>query len=538
MKPLWTSLASLARRNGMPGDINPPDHKQQSLRSVLMDMPVPERLYFPLENSAGDSARPLVNPGDEVLKGQLLAEGNNRNYMAVHASTSGRVLSIGPHPGANPTGTSQPMVTLAADREDRWLSLHGDCNWQSLAATEIVTRLRQAGITEISGAMGLDSSSTRSDSRRPDLLIINAVESEPFVTANHALLRSHATEVLLGARILGAATGASHCLLAIEDNRSDAIHSLRAALPGTGVELALLKPGFPLGRETRLVEALTGRQIPRGGFAGDVGIALVDAGTALASHDAILLGRPQVYRITTVSGDTLKTPKNFRVLLGAPVGFLLELCGVDYQRLDRLVMGGALTGFTLSSTDVPVVSTTNCLIAASVEELPPPPVAGPCIRCDFCVPACPAGLMPQLLYHSVNANRQEMAADLGLADCIECGACAYVCPARIPLVRYFRAGKNQLQQETSQRRLSAYRRQRFENRKARLARDAAMRRGSRRRSVARPENPEFSDSGLQTFSRERARREIADAVTRVRQRKLKAKPPHSSSRRDNDEDGT
>ncbi|MBT8147616.1 MAG: electron transport complex subunit RsxC [Gammaproteobacteria bacterium] len=507
--------------SGLAGGIHPPGHKPHSLRSVIMETPIPDTLIIPFQQHQGSPATPVVRLGESVLKGQILAEAANHSSLPVHAPTSGRVTKIVPHSYPDEFGSQRTAIELQPDGQDRWLSLQPIEDWQALPPADIINRMRLAGICGLGGA-GFPAHRKFHAEEPANLLIINAVECEPYITADQALLREYAREVISGARILQHASQAAQCVIATESDKMDAIESLREALPESGLELVELSPRYPLGSEKQLVELLTGQQIPTGKHPADLGVLVFNVGTAKAVSDAVHLGRPLISRVTTVCGDTLRTPKNFQVLIGTPVSFLLTLCGVDVDRLDRLVLGGSMMGHTLAAPDVPVIKTTNCLIAGSRQEFPARPAARPCIRCDFCSSACPVNLMPQFLYLSLRAEQHDKAGQLGLGDCIECGACAYVCPSNIPLVQYYRAGKFELTLQQQEQQRSAYRRQRFENRKHRLARDAAQRRGSRRRSIARPENPDVSDTNLQSFSRQQAKLEIADAVARVKARKQKS----------------
>ena len=514
------------------GGIRPADHKQHTLRSVIMDSPIPATLTIPLQQHQGSPARPIVKRGDSVLKGQLLATATNQTSLPVHAPTSGVVINIQSSPYPDEFCSAQPAIELRTDGHDQWVELEPVRNWSKLPPADIVSLLQQAGICGLGGA-GFPAHRKFLAGESTELLIVNGIECEPYITADQALLREYAEQVVAGARILLHTSGAKRCVIATESDKRDAIEALDVALekllPESELELVKLTPRYPLGSEQQLIEAVTGKQIPSGKHAVDLGMLVFNAGTVKAVYDAIELGRPLISRVTTVCGDTLKTPKNFHVLVGTPVRFLLSLCGADSNRIDRLVVGGSLMGHALYNPDVPVIKTTNCLIAGSRLDFPPQPTARACIRCDFCSSTCPVSLMPQLLYQSLRSNRIDMAEQLGLADCIECGACAYICPSNIPLVQYYRAGKFELTLRQQQQQRSQYRKQRFESRKQRLARDAAQRRGSRRRSVARPENPEVADSGLQTFSRDQARIEIADAVARVKARKTKPDSVEQSS---------
>ena len=515
------------------GGIHPAGHKKHSLRSAIMETPIPETLFIPLQQHQGSPAKPLVKPGHSVLKGQILAEAVNHSSLPVHAPTSGIVTKLAPYPFPDEFDSSRLAIELQTDGQDQWIELEPMQDWQNLPPADIIERLKQAGVCGLGGA-GFPAHRKFDDKKPVELLVINAVECEPYITADQSLLREHACEVVTGARILQHASQAARCVIATESDKKDASQKLREALSDTRLELLELTPRYPLGSEQQLVEALTGQQIPSGRHPVDLGILVSNAGTSKAVHDTIELGRPLISRVTTVCGDTLKTPKNFHVLVGTPVGFLLSLCGMDADRLDRLVLGGSMMGYTLGNPDVPVIKTTNCLIAGSSLEFPAQSPARPCIRCDICSAACPVSLMPQFLYQSLRAEHFDKAEQLGLSDCIECGACAYVCPSNISLVQYYRAGKFELTRQRQEQQRNVYRKARFENRKQRLARDAMQHRGSRRRSVARPENPDVSDNRLQAFSRQQAKIEIADAVARVKARKNKSKKAEQSVSRNNE----
>lgn len=518
MKAALNRLVSVLVGSSRTG-IHPPPAKAASLRSVLMDMPVPPVLHIPLQQHQGPAAIPVVKPGDYVLKGQLLATAADDPGLPVHASSSGTIEAIGPHPFPDADGSRQIAITLRADGQDHWLDLQPVGNdWSSLTPAELLVRIQQAGIAGLGGA-GFPAHRKLAGRQPVELLIINAVECEPYITADEALLREHARDVVSGARILHYITGAARCVIVTSRDKPAAIAALRRELPDSALELRLLTPRYPLGSEQQLVRLLSGREIPTGGLPRDIGVLVQNVGTAKAVHDAIVLGRPLISRVTTVCGDTVRTPKNFRALIGTPVGILLQLCGTDPQRLHRLVMGGPLMGIALRDLQAPVIKTTNCLIAGSAGEFPDPPPPQPCIRCDLCVPACPVNLMPQLLFQAAAAERLDHVQRLGVQDCIECGACAYVCPSHLPLVEQYRSAKSALALDDAAQQLADHRRQRYAARKQRLVRDAALRRGSRRRSVARPENPDVADAGLQNFSRQAAQREIADAVARVKARK-------------------
>ncbi|MCB1669827.1 MAG: hypothetical protein KDI29_01815, partial [Pseudomonadales bacterium] len=330
MKLLFSNPVSFAAAARRHRGINPPDHKQASLRSVLMDMPLPRLLYFPLCLTGKEPAYPLVKPGYSVLKGQLLAASTDGNDNLVHASTSGRIVALASHPRPDPFGSNGETLILEADGEDRWIALHPATDWQTLPATEIRSRICRAGIDERNDC-GL---SRWNHARQPEILIINALETEPYLTADQALIRSHAKELLTGAGILQLACGALRCIIAITSEKSDAIAALYTALQESGqqagIEVMVLPPRYPI-TDRQLIDAVTGGRVPVEQPESERGAVLADVTTTMAVRDAVIDGRPMLSRVTTVCGNTLRTPKNFRALLGTPVGFLLELCGIDYQ---------------------------------------------------------------------------------------------------------------------------------------------------------------------------------------------------------------
>jgi electron transport complex protein RnfC len=245
------------------------------------------------------------------------------------------------------------------------------------------------------------------------------------------------------------------------------------------MEVVSFPTKYPSGGEKQLIEILLGRQVPSGGIPADIGVVCQNVGTAVAVHDAIERGRPLVSRITTVTGEAVAHPGNYEVLLGTPMGFLLEVAGFDAERANRLVMGGPMMGFTVPGPDCPVIKTTNCLLAPTERELPPPPPAQACIRCGLCAEACPASLLPQQLYWFARGKEYDKLEDHHLFDCIECGACSFVCPSHIPLVQYYRASKAEILEQRRENAKSEHARERFEARQARMERLAAERAAKR-----------------------------------------------------------
>ncbi|NNC55601.1 MAG: electron transport complex subunit RsxC, partial [Pseudomonadales bacterium] len=303
---------------------------------------------------------------------------------------------------------------------------------------------------------------------------------EPYITSDHALMRERAEEIAQGIGILARLLKPREILLGIEDNKADVVENLQrelrahdfSALCGRecSAEVITFPTKYPSGGEKQLIEILTGKQVPAGGLPAKLGIVCQNLGTAVAIADAVLRDKPLISRITTVTGEAVTTPCNFEVLLGTPVEDLLQACGYNAAQNNRLVMGGPMMGFALLDTRVPIVKTTNCLLAPTEAELPTPPPAQPCIRCGFCAEACPASLLPQQLYWFAQGKELEKLEEHNIADCIECGACSYVCPSNIPLVQYYRAAKAEIRERDRDMQQAEYAKKRFDARQERLQR--------------------------------------------------------------------
>jgi electron transport complex protein RnfC len=528
---LWQRLANpfrSSKRFGFSGGITPPPRKARSLRSVIMDTPLPPRLIIPLQQHQGEAGRLCVAVGERVRKGQPLTRADGVHQLPVHAPAEGFISAIESRPVAAEFPRQELCIVIDTEgSEDPPLSATMP-DWQTLTPAQIIAAIEYAGIAGLGGAGFPAAAKLRSASGRPvRTLIINAVECEPYITADQALLRERAAQVLTGAAILQRASAAQRTVIATDNDKTDAIAALRKAMVGQGQELVLLPPRYPGGSERQLIEQLTGQQVPEHGLPADLGVLMINAGTAYAVYRALVLGEPLISRIVTVCGDTLQTPKNFEVPLGTPIAHLFELCGVDYQRLQRVVMGGNMMGITLSDLSVPVTKTCNCLVAGSAEEFTPVSEPLACIRCGHCASACPAGLQPQQLHLLARNGDLERARDFGLQACIECGVCNWVCPSHIPLVQYFRAAKADLAMEDQQRRLSQHWQQRYEFHQYRIARSEKRRLANRARvqtpspaeqTIDKPPVP-IALASPASFDRNQARLDIEAALRRVQARR-------------------
>ena len=456
----------------IPGGIHPAEHKELSNQLPIQPAPLPARLILPLSQHLGAPAEPCVSVGERVLKGQLLAAANGLVSVPVHAPTSGTISAIGPQPFPHVSGLPAPAIVLDSDGLEQWTTLQPCPDYRHLEATELLEKIRQAGISGLGGA-GFPTAVklTARAQQKIHTLIINGTECEPYITADDLLMREKADALISGIDILVQLIQPDAVLIGIEDNKPEAIAAVRAALSERSYSLKVFPTKYPSGGEKQLIQILTGREVPSGGLPADIGMLCQNVGTCVAIHDAVVLGRPLISRITTLTGTALARPMNVEALLGTPISELLEFAGLDRKQLSRLLMGGPMMGFTLPSLDVPLIKTSNCLLAASRDELPAPAPALPCIRCGDCAEACPASLLPQQLHFFALGQQHEQLKAHHLFDCIECGACAYVCPSSIPLVQYYRAAKSEIRELEHKQLKAEQSRQRFEQRQERLRRE-------------------------------------------------------------------
>lgn len=509
------------RPHSTPGGIHPEAYKKRSLRSRIMPTPIPELLVLPLKQHQGSAAKALVTVGEQVRKYQKLAEASSANSAPVHAPTSGVIVAIenaSVIPRLYNSEHKQLCIHLRSDGEDSSIELSPVSDYHSLSQTQLQQKITEAGICGMGGAGYPTSQKLRlSIDSDIEVLIINAAECEPYITADEALIRERASEVVLGAEILQAAALATRCVIAIEKNKVDAVIELTAALKHSSIDLMVLESRYPAGSEKQLIQAVTAKQVPAGLRPADIGIQLQNTGTAYAVYKAIILGQPCISRITTLTGLALLTPKNFETLLGLPISFLFKLCGLNESAHTKTIAGGSMMGVEIPDDAAPVSKTTNCLIAGSAEEFPALPAERACIRCGFCAAACPANLLPQQLLSYSKSQNQQQLQEHGLFDCIECGACAYVCPSNIPLVQYYRASKTDITDREASREQSVKWQDRFQYHQYRIkkAMDEALDKKPKASPVA------DTETDAEDFSRSEARQKIADAVARVQARKSK-----------------
>ncbi|MBO0503031.1 electron transport complex subunit RsxC [Aeromonas veronii] len=457
------------------GGIHPADNKLQSSQSPVVDAGLPPRLIIPLRQHAGPAGDLLVQVGDKVKKGQPLTRYAKGRVVPVHASTSGTITEIGNHTVAHPSGLGDLCVILTPDGVDEWGERNGKADYWNLERGELLERIQQAGVAGLGGAVFPTHSKLDGRGQLTEILIVNGLECEPYITTDDRLMQQYADEIMDGIRVLKHLLKPKLTLIGVEDNKPEAIEQLTRHATDEDVLVKTVPTKYPSGGAKQTIELLTGRQVPKGGRAVDIGIMVLNVATVFAIKRAIIDGEPLIERIVTLTGDSFKKPGNAWVRLGTPVRWLLQRFELQPEAEQRVIMGGPMMGFTLPHAMVPVVKATNCLLAPTQAELPAPGPEQPCIRCSACADACPATLLPQELYWYSRAKEYDKAEKLNLMDCIECGACAWVCPSEIPLVQYYKIAKDDIREARAEAEKAERAKQRFEAKQARFEREKAAR---------------------------------------------------------------
>ncbi|WP_440894252.1 electron transport complex subunit RsxC [Aeromonas dhakensis] len=457
------------------GGIHPPENKEQSSLTPVVDAGLPPQLIIPVRQHAGPAGDLLVRVGDRVKKGQPLTRHEKGRIVPVHASTSGTITAIGHHTVAHPSGLDDLCITLTPDGEDAWGERKGQADYWNLERGELLERIQQAGIAGLGGAVFPTHSKLDGRGQLTEILIVNGLECEPYITTDDRLMQEYADEIMDGIRVLKHLLKPKLTLIGVEDNKPAAIGELTRHATDEDVLVKTVPTKYPSGGAKQTIELLTGRQVPKGGRAVDMGIMVLNVATVFAIKRAIIDGEPLISRIVTLTGDAFKKPGNAWVLLGTPVRWLLQRFELQPEADQRVIMGGPMMGFTLPHAMVPVVKATNCLLSPTRAELPPPGPEQACIRCSACADACPANLLPQELYWYSRAKEYDKAEGLNLFDCIECGACAWVCPSEIPLVQYYKIAKDDIREARAEAEKAERAKQRFEAKQARFEREKAAR---------------------------------------------------------------
>tara|TARA_B110000046_G_scaffold128376_1_gene134762 strand:- start:12922 stop:14682 length:1761 start_codon:yes stop_codon:yes gene_type:complete len=470
-----------------PGGVHPPENKHQSLTLPIGALPIPAKLLVPLSQHIGAPATACVKVGQRVLKGQKIADATGAVSVPMHAPTSGTISAIEGRPIAHSSGMLAPCIEITSDGKDNWIDHEGIADFE-YSSPQILTKIiADAGIAGMGGAGFPSAIKLSPGHKRPiDTLIINATECEPYITADDGAIRERAAEIIEGIGILSHILGnPSTILIGIEDNKPEAIAALQPHVADSGISVVSFPTKYPSGGEKQLIYILTGKELVSGTLPADTGIVCINIGTTYAIKRAVVNGEPLISRVTTMTGNACGINRNYETLIGTPVSHLLAHSEFNEAACSRLVMGGPMMGFSLTSAEVPVVKTTNCILAPSYSEIPDDEPAQPCIRCGMCAEACPVSLLPQQLFWYSQAEDHDRLEAHNLFDCIECGACSYVCPSNIPLVQHYRHSKGEILKAREEKVKSDHARGRFEFHQQRMEqaeKDKDAKRAARRKA--------------------------------------------------------
>ncbi|MCG7564352.1 electron transport complex subunit RsxC [Pseudoalteromonas sp. McH1-42] len=521
-----------------PGGIHPPEQKSVSNQASIGRIPLPDYLVLPLKQHIGANGQLLVNKGDTVLKGQALTRPGANWSLPVHAPTSGVISDIKPMPSAHPSALPELSIVLTPDGEDCWCELNPVADYTQLDNQTLIDIIHHAGIAGMGGAGFPTYVKADSAKHKPiEFLVVNGVECEPYITADDLLMREHAEQIVQGIEIMQHLLNPEYVLVGIETNKPEAIEAMTAAAAhNSKILIRSLPVKYPSGGEKQLIQVLTSKEVPSGGIPADVGVLVQNVGTLFAVSEAVSKGKPLIERVVTVTGNTIQTPQNVWALLGTEIKHLLTCQGFDPVTEQRVIMGGPMMGFTLPTVRIPVVKTTNCILAPDNQELA---VAGPeqaCIRCSACADACPQTLLPQQLQWFAKGKEYDKLEEHNLFDCIECGACAYVCPSEIPLVQYYRVAKAEIREQKLEKVKAERAKERFEARKERLERDQEERQNRHKRPArSTPRNTEQQDKVSAAMERVKQKKDSQSAVQAAIERAKAKKAADGTLEPDNSE---
>lgn len=426
------------------GGVHPPENKISANKKIEV-LPVPEQVLIPLGQHIGAPAVALVNKGDEVKTGQLIAKASGFVSASIHSPVSGKVFKV--DEAFDASGYRKPVIIINTEGDewdesiDRSETLVKDCNLDSKA---IIKKIQDAGIVGLGGAtFPTHIKLSPPPGMTAEVLIINGVECEPYLTSDHRLMLEKSDELLVGINILKKALKVDRAIVGIENNKKDAIEILSKKASEYGIEICPLKVQYPQGGEKQLIKATINKEVPSGQLPIAVGAVVQNVGTALAVYDAVQKNKPLIERVVTVTGKSLTTPSNFMVRLGTPIKTLLEAAGGLPEDTGKIVGGGPMMGKALINTDIPVTKGSSGILVLKDDESSRKPMQN-CIRCGKCVSVCPMGLSPYLLMTLGEKELHDRAEKDRIMDCIECGSCSFTCPANRPLLDYIRLEKGKV----------------------------------------------------------------------------------------------
>ena len=433
-----TSLLTFPR-----GGVHPPAAKELTAHLAIELMPVADELEIILGQHIGAPCTPTVAAKDEVREGDIIGEVTKGLGVPLHAPVAGTIKGLSQ--SAHPMRVSAPSIILQTNH-DVPPSGYSRCDWQQFSKDELLKKVHGAGIIGIGGAGFPSHVKLNPPADSPvDTLILNGAECEPYITADHRQMLEQSAEIVEGAKVILKILGIKDCHIGIEDNKPDAIAAMQAAASSVStsaykITVQALKVKYPQGSEKQLIQSITGRKVPAFALPSSVGVVVHNVSTTKAIYEAVVLGKPLFEKVMTFSGKGISRPANLLVKVGTKVSDIVAYLGGVTPVLSKIIMGGPMMGFAISTLDIPVTKTTSSVLFLADEEIDSRPHSQ-CIRCGWCVEACPMGLEPKEVAIHVEAGRAQDTTKFGVFECFECGCCAYVCPAKRPLVQFMRLAK-------------------------------------------------------------------------------------------------
>ncbi|MCD6112217.1 MAG: electron transport complex subunit RsxC [Bacteroidales bacterium] len=435
------------------GGVHPNENKISQTKSIEI-LPIPQKVYIPITQHLGAPSTLVVKKGDSIKTGQLIAKSESFICANNHSSVSGKISKIDNFIDAS--GYKKPCIVVDVEGDewidsiDKSLEIKKDI---TLSSGEIIQKIKEMGIVGLGGAcFPTHVKLMLPEGKKADYLIINGVECEPYLTSDHRMMLEKGEEILIGTSILMKALNVDNAIIGIENNKKDAINHLTELSKNyKGIKIESLKVKYPQGGEKQLIKALTNREVPSGKLPLDVGCVVDNVGTAFAVYEAVQKNKPLFERVVTVTGKSVKEPKNLMVRMGTPVNYLIEKAGGLPEDTGKIISGGPMMGKALTSLDVPVVKGTSGILLMKKSESKRNKEQN-CIRCGKCVVACPMGLEPYLLAALSEHKNYEELEKHHIMDCIECGSCQFTCPSFRPLLDNLRLGKNKVGQIIRKRR--------------------------------------------------------------------------------------
>lgn len=439
----------MLRKKSFRGGIHPPEWKHLSENKAIQELPLPEKVIIPVQQHIGAPAEPIVQKGDQVKKGQPIAKAEKFVSIPAHSSVSGTVSSIEKRP--HPLGVNLLSIEIERDEKDEWIdTVKHNSNYMDMTVDQMKNAIQNAGIAGMGGAAFPTHVKLSPPPEKPiNVVILNGVECEPFLTSDHRLMLEKPDEILDGLKIIMKILDVKQAIIGIEKNKPDAIRLLRIKCDKLdGISVLPLAVKYPQGAEKQLIKAALNREVPSGGLPMDVGCLVHNVGTAVAIYEAVSSNKPLIERIVTVTGPGIKSPNNLRVRIGTPFQNLIDFCGGLTDSAGKIINGGPLMGISQVTPEVPVIKGTSGILILNRKQGNLKPEQ-PCIGCARCVEICPMNLIPSTLASFAEHNKIENSVNWGLLDCIECGSCSFICPSKRNLIQYIKLGKvvwNDLQQ--------------------------------------------------------------------------------------------